>query len=574
MAVTPSTVVYLLKSPIELDNLNQITFASKQAQYDYFSNLPKIPVTNFTYQRKDGIIRFPINIDSILEYNYVMYQNENYSDKWFYAIITDMEYVNDNMTTITIKTDVYQTWMFDISVKRSFVEREHTNNDTIGANTVPEGFETGTMICTNCTPITYLRNVVDSGADIPTKAAIVVGSTIDLSNANFDKYFGNSYQGLYSGVKYFAFPADNVTYINNCLRAINDNSSVSLDDIVSIFVAPKDLVLGPNSVLENEYTIPDIGQVKNHTITDVDIDYFRTITYSVSKPTSIDGYTPVNKKLLTGEFNIMNVTNYQGISQTYRYEFFNGNTCNFHMRGALKPECSIYMYPMNYLHINQDTEYSDGVYAISAPSLPICNWNSDQYTAWLAGSVTKRGTNYAVGVGKAIMGAGLVAAAVASGGASLAVEAPLLAELGVTGATAGLAGGAMTLSGIGQIANTASETFDHGKDANANNGDIHSADVNYTNSKVFGAYQYCIRQEYARKIDGIFSAIGYKTNQMKVPNVTGRRNWNYVKTKAVAIQGTIPQTDLQEIKNMFDNGVTFWHNPNTFLDYSQNNDII
>ena len=32
--------------------------------------------------------------------------------------------------------------------------------------------------------------------------------------------------------------------------------------------------------------------------------------------------------------------------------------------------------------------------------------------------------------------------------------------------------------------------------------------------------------------------------------------------------------ELKLIKNMFDNGVTFWHNPNTFLDYSQNNDII
>ena len=78
----------------------------------------------------------------------------------------------------------------------------------------------------------------------------------------------------------------------------------------------------------------------------------------------------------------------------------------------------------------------------------------------------------------------------------------------------------------------------------------------------------------ARKIDRTFSAIGYATNEIKIPNITGRRNWNYVRTKAAAILGDIPQKDLQTIKDMFDNGVTFWHNPATFLDYSQNNDII
>ena len=64
---------------------------------------------------------------------------------------------------------------------------------------------------------------------------------------------------------------------------------------------------------------------------------------------------------------------------------------------------------------------------------------------------------------------------------------------------------------------------------------------------------------------------GYKVNNVKIPNILGRKNWNYVKTLGSNIEGNIPQNDLQEIKNMFDNGVTFWHNSNTFLDYSQDN---
>ena len=83
-----------------------------------------------------------------------------------------------------------------------------------------------------------------------------------------------------------------------------------------------------------------------------------------------------------------------------------------------------------------------------------------------------------------------------------------------------------------------------------------------------------IRQEYAKIIDDYFSAYGYKVNSVKTPNITGRRNWNYVKTVGCYIEADIPQDDLQEIKTLFDKGITLWHNPATFADYSQTNDII
>lgn len=60
-----------------------------------------------------------------------MYQNTSYSQKWFYAYIDNMRYVNDSMTEIRIITDVWQTWQFDIQIKESFVEREmcYVNED-------------------------------------------------------------------------------------------------------------------------------------------------------------------------------------------------------------------------------------------------------------------------------------------------------------------------------------------------------------------------------------------------------------------------------------------------------------
>ena len=146
LAVTPDTNLKLLSLDIEIDNKNQLSFATKEAQTTYFLGLTGLFADNFTYQRKDSIIRYPAHIDSLLSYNYCMYQNEHYSNKYFYAFIEDMKYVNDNMTEIKIKTDVFQTWQFDFNFKKSFVEREHVSDDTRGKHTLPESLEYGEYV--------------------------------------------------------------------------------------------------------------------------------------------------------------------------------------------------------------------------------------------------------------------------------------------------------------------------------------------------------------------------------------------------------------------------------------------
>ena len=85
--IEPNSTIYLIKSPIELDNDNQLDFASATAQYNYFSSLPKKSLTDATFQRKDGTIRYPASMESVLEYNYCMYKNTNY------GIHINMEYL-------------------------------------------------------------------------------------------------------------------------------------------------------------------------------------------------------------------------------------------------------------------------------------------------------------------------------------------------------------------------------------------------------------------------------------------------------------------------------------------------
>lgn len=105
---------------------------------------------------------------------------------------------------------------------------------------------------------------------------------------------------------------------------------------------------------------------------------------------------------------------------------------------------------------------------------------------------------------------------------------------------------------------------------NTNSGDVAFA----SGASNFTFRNMCVRREFAEIIDEYFSMFGYKVNATKVPNIRGRRNWNFVKLHDANISGVIPQADLSEIKSIFNRGITFWHNPNTFMDYTSVNNIV
>lgn len=135
--------------------------------------------------------------------------------------------------------------------------------------------------------------------------------------------------------------------------------------------------------------------------------------------------------------------------------------------------------------------------------------------------------------------------------------------------------GMSVTGGLSGVTNAIIQKKQHNMIPATVNGQLNSADINVASgNNTFHFYKMSVRYEYAKIIDDFFSTYGYKINDVKLPNITGRTNWNYVKTINCNILGDIPQEDIQNLKNMFDNGVTFWHNASTFLDYSQSNNIV
>lgn len=538
--ITPNTNITLLKTPFELDSINQLTFSSKQAQFNYFNSLPKISYENATYQRKEGVIRFPTSLNTVtyedlLDYNYCMYQNDSYDEKWFYAYITDIVYDNDGMSLITIETDVFQTWQFDIVYKQSFIEREmvSTNDDIPGANTIPEDLETGEYL-----PIDY--TVMNYGTPLANPYYVCLAVTENLLD-NQSGIF--QYNNNYCGFQYLVIRDE--TSLRNLLEKYNNASKI--DAIYSLFIIP-----GMFAVVNDNPVSWDVVDNIYYTRVIKKEDEFDIKEITLSRPSTLgtgsNTYTPKNKKLLTNQYMYILCDNQNGVTAKYSYEYFTDPTaCKFKSIGAISPGCSIKAFPLQY-KVDSYYAYCEG---IMAGKLPIGGWYNDVYTNWL----TQNGVN----IGLSITGSALQIA----GGLGLALG---------TGGAGALAGASNITSGALNIANTLGQVYSHSLAPNQAEGNLNGGDINLAYNRIYPTYyRMTIKKEFAMIIDDFFSMYGYKTNRVKLPNLNNRSNWNYVKMINCNIVGDIPQKDLQAIKDLFNNGLTLWHNASTFLDYSQSN---
>ena len=544
MVVTPNSRCILLKSPLKLDNYNQITFSNAGDQFNYFYNLPKIEHWNYTYVRKDGIIRVETNDDltfeDLLEYNYCMYQNTHYDNKWFYAFVTDVTYSNDGMTEIKIETDPFQSWQFDLIYKNSFIEREHVSDDTIGAHTIPENLEHGPYIINSVQEITNGQSDLDY-------TWTCVGVTKLPQNSAFE-YVNRVYGGVYSGASYFLFRT--IDSAAKFIKAIDELGQDAGSSILCIFEIP--ITLSGVSGNSDAWHIGSLGNQTGIGFAVLPNVIYRTLidTISVSRPSTINGYAPKNNKLFTSPYIGLKVSNHVGSEVEYHYEDFVNNSASFSLVGTISPGASMKIFPKNYL--KSSTSKSGYDYGLQVAKLPLGSWNSDPYTNWL----TQNGVN--------IMGHKIDA------GTSKAMGGTMQA---ITGALTGNIGGA--LQGIENMFGSVQEMYHHSMDTPTVNGQLNGADITYAYGLKYPTiYKMSIKQEYARIIDNWFSMYGYKVNRTATPNIHKRSNWDYIKTIQVNIEGDVPEKDLDSIRSLFDNGCTFWHTTTNFLDYSKTNSIL
>lgn len=550
--IVPNSEVYILKNvPLEPSFDHTIWFDSPEQQATAFTTYALAFYFNkVSYQRYPRpYITLDKTADELYDCNYMMFRNTAYGTKWFYAFITQIEYISNTTSRIYYTIDPMQTYLFDVNVGECWVEREHAMTDAIGDNLIPESFELGEYVYdSDYFPNLFLKaNYVI--CILATWKAVYEDNHWIIKDATTGGVGGVD-SGIYTGLtknicEYdLANPKACTEKANAIIEAATKANKA--DGIVSITMYPKFFM--------NWSITGDLATgLVPHTV-----DSIPAFTGT------FDGYKPKNNKLYTAPFCGVYVDNLQGNAANYAYEYFKDRKPVFNIVGVVNGNLECASIPANYKGLPTNFQES-----LIMGGFPQCAWNVDTFKAWIAQN------KYAIAAGVANTAIDTVKqAALAATGVGMAGEVA-----GMSAAMTG-AGSAQTIQAVGQYANA----YQNAQNVSYNTqGDILNKTINLVaqvktastqpnhargqqSSSVFCAmgYQgfhympYRIQGQFAKIVDDFFSMYGYKTNRLKVPNRNGRKAWNYVKTCGCNLTGSAPADVTASLVQIYDKGITFW----------------
>lgn len=606
MYIQPNTTIHILKNiPLSRDYENTVYYPNAQQQADAFLKYNKYTLSQYSYQRAQlGSIRVQIKYENLYDCNYLMFKNTSFENKWFYAFIDSVAYVNDNVSEIYYSIDVPQTWAYNYHFLDSFVERRHSATDAMYENTQPEGLELGSEY----------EQVQSLVTELDSDPHYVIIATQLPSNSYPYVYYNNvDINGIYCGCYVMIHNAERTKatlqlYIDNGLE----------DSIIAFYTAPCGTTM----------------QTKN-----VDFTFVNKLA---------GGYVPKNKKLYTFPFTKLQLTNRSGLSVDYQPEYFTDGKAQFKCVSAAYPQAISRMYPIDYTGGAEgyDNGLIYGAYPTNAfvGSAFAVYWaqNKNNYIATmnsiLSGYDTNRAiaqNNYAMANRSADTSAAMSQNSIdasmtnAQGSADAAAqnyarsqglaygikESPEWASFGLTGAqnariradqqrvqdanasnSAASQMAAATVSAAAQRGNIGM-ALDLARKSNANNfANSNLSNLTSKNNAIalleakkrdiknipntahgnamcdglnwaehvagFALLQESIKPEYAQIIDNYFTAYGYAQNKLmkgsELDNRINRPHYTYIRTVGANITGEMNQQDITVLRSIYDNGVTIW----------------
>ena len=493
----------------------------------------------FQFININNKIRVNFSYRECLSANYIAFQNPNYSNKWFFGWIESLEFKSQNCTEITYIVDAWSTWFGYWQQKPCYVIREHVSDDTIGLHTVPENLELGDYVL-NARKENFLASI--------SNYAICMDVT-ELPDESVPPYTNNRvYNGIFGGLYYLAFDS-----ARECQNAITIYDKLGKADAInSLFMIPKNMASYQDATGSN-WSISQGGEVIGSATLKYlsgsnEVDTIGNI--NTDMPTKIgNNYIPKNNKLFTYPYCFFNLTNNSGITESFRYEDFtkeNGlPVISFWIDATITPGMSIKAIPLFYK--NENTNYN---YGIMGGKLPVCSYNSDVYLNWLR----QNGLNSVFNV---IGGVISTAGGIGSGN---------------IGATVG---------GLSSVYNALHQHTIADMTPNQAKGNTNGGDVNFSddNCGLFTIYKMSIKDEYAKIIDDYFSRYGYRINEVKMANITGRNIFNYIEIgngESIGYSNnsiSVPSEYMEIINNACRQGITIWHSHGNIGNYLLDNSI-
>lgn len=527
-----STAMFFAGTALTPDGENTLYFANENDKINYWrARGSSITVSQVTYQREHrGWIRVELPMSRMYNVDYMMFKNTSFENKWFFAFVTAINYINNNCTEVQYVLDPMMTWMGWFSPKPCFVERQHTRGDAIGANIAEEGISVGP----------YIDEAVKESPNYGRDAC-----NIRVVIANPDEAKANMFGGIYNPCDYhdFSSAASAANYISGLVgQDLQDN-------IVNVYMVP------------TKFANP--GQVAGEFV-------------QWAKPYhDFDGYVPKNNKMFCYPYKYLMVDNGEGSTQEYKYEYFNtvpdatsSGNFEFQIYGISGNNVQVKCSPVQY---NGTLDYTDE-YTIGMEHFPQCAWSVDTYQAYLAQKNAY--LEHDIAQNNPIVGGRVVGQYAGGGeGSIIGGETGIGSVIGETAMTT-----AQTVMNFGHNLQQAKDTLTFTQnrlidnivrpEAGTHMRGSSATDLTFAQAqKKFFFHEKAITKNYAMMIDNYFTMYGYRIGQVITPNMNARPHWTYVKTVGCEVGGMLPASDRQAIQNRFDSGVRFWHNLDEMGEY-------
>ena len=497
---------------------------------------------NYSFIRDRGSIKVNASYGTCIQSNYMAFQNPDFSNKWFFAFIDKVVYLSDNSCEIYYTIDEWSTWFDYWNPKQCFIIRQHVTSDNIGEHTVPEKIEHGP----------YTGNGALIGDPRFSTYAYLVVTSKPVEQVTPTTIYTNLGGIVMNGFVYYCATRDDVENIVS--KSTTDKESY----VLFVYMIPS--VLIPANMIN-----ADTGLITSFTT-----PYHATYTPISSIPTSLDGYTPVNKKLLCYPYQYCLMENTAGSSNVLKYESFSGTNhpVEIWYYGVPSIGASIIAIPHNY---NGNVLALDE--AIVGPKYPTLPWSEDAYTNWLTQNAVNNTMNWVKTGAEIVLGAGMIAGGVALAGTG--IGAALTPGLLASGA------GSVVSGGISAFDNSM-EYYQHKQEPDIFKGVNSAGDVlTSIGAMGFNYLKMSITSEYARKLDKYLTRYGYMINSVEYPNLLHRQNYNYIQISKDDNIGypnnhnniCLPASSMELINSIARSGVTIWNNHTNFGDYSVSNNI-